>query len=233
MGFKTSVAKPGRRMLLVASIPLGGVDLVPGLNLDNVDLVVLHARDLVGGDSLKRVAGKLQDVPWGVWIEQADEGWIREFESVGGDFLSFNSPSAAATLLQEEKLGKVLKVEPSLDRNLLVAIHDLPIDAVLLDIKADKDLAISDVMACRWLINVTGKPQLVAPQTELSEAEIQSLWQVGVMGLVIEIAGQGWQDLVARQSQAIWKLPARQRKRKEGAVLLPSLGQDAGDIDED
>ncbi len=232
MGFKTSAAKLGRQMLLVVSLPLGKVDLVRGLKLDDVDAVILHAGDLMDEGSLKRVAGDLQDVPWGVWVGDADSVWLKEFKSVGVDFLVFDSLSAPAWLLQEEGMEKVLKVEPSLGKSLLGAINDLPIDAVLVDVKRAKDLAISDLMGCRRLINLASKPLLAVPQVELSEIEVCSLWEAGVKGLVIEVGGQWLQDVLARQSQSVWKLPAKPRKRKESAALLPRLVPDAGDIDE-
>jgi len=175
----------------------------------------------------------LRDVPWGVWVEEANTDWLVDFRGVGGDFLAFDSPDAPATLLQEDGVGKVLKVELSFERSLLGTIGDLPIDAVVLDVKKGNELAISDIMACQWLSKLTEKPVLVVPGGELSESETRSLWEVGVMGIVIEVLGRQSLDVLTRQSQAIRGLPATPRKRKEGGALLPHLSPGAGDIDAD
>jgi hypothetical protein len=127
----------------------------------------------------------------------------------------------------------LLKVELSLERSLLGAIGDLPIDAVVLDVKRGHELAISDIMACQSLSKLTEKPVLVVPGGELSETETRSLWEVGVMGIVIEVLGRPSLDVLTRQSQAIRGLPAKPRKRKEGSGLLPHLLPGAGDIDTD
>jgi hypothetical protein len=233
MGFKAAAAKPSRQIALVASLSSAGIGVMSELKLAEVDAVLLPAEDLVDVASLKKVASGLRDVPWGVWVEEANTDWLVEFRGVGGDFLAFDSPDAPATLLQEDGVGKVLKVELSFERSLLGTIGDLPIDAVVLDVKKGNELAISDIMACQWLSKLTEKPVLVVPGGELSETETRSLWEVGVMGIVIEVLGRQSLDVLTRQSQAIRGLPAKPRKRKEGGALLPHPSPGAGDIDTD
>lgn len=233
MGFKATAAKPSRQMALVASLSSAGIGVMSELKLAEVDAVLLPAEDVADVASLKQVASGLRDVPWGAWVEEADDDWLMDFKGVGGDFLAFDSPDAPARLLQDDGIGKVLKVELSLGRNLLGTIGDLPIDAVVLDVKKGNELAISDIMACQWLSKLTEKPVLVVPGGELSETETRSLWEVGVMGIVIEVLGRQSLDVLTRQSQAIRGLPAKPRKRKEGGALLPHPSPGAGDIDTD
>ncbi len=233
MGFKATAAKPSRQMALVASLSSAGIGVMSELKLAEVDAVLLPAEDLADVASLKKVASGLRDVPWGAWVEEADDDWLMDFKGVGGDFLAFDSPDAPARLLQDDGIGKVLKVELSLGRNLLGTIGDLPIDAVVLDVKKGNELAISDIMACQWLSKLTEKPVLVVPGGELSETETRSLWEVGVMGIVIEVLGRQSLDVLTRQSQAIRGLPAKPKKRKEGGALLPHPSLGAGDIDTD
>lgn len=233
MGFKATAAKPSRQMALVASLSSAGIGVMSELKLAEVDAVLLPAEDLADVASLKKVASGLRDLPWGAWVEEADDDWLMDFKGVGGDFLAFDSPDAPARLLQDDGIGKVLKVELSLGRNLLGTIGDLPIDAVVLDVKKGNELAISDIMACQRLSKLTEKPVLVVPGGELSETETRSLWEVGVMGIVIEVLGRHSLDVLTRQSQAIRGLPAKPKKRKEGGALLPHPSPGAGDIDTD
>jgi len=233
MGFKAPAAKPSRQMALVASLSSAGIGVMSELKLAEVDAVLLPAEDVADVASLKQVASGLRDIPWGAWVEETNANWLMDFKGVGGDFLAFDSPGAPAALLQEDGVGKVLKVELSLERSLLGTIGDLPIDAVVLDVKKGSELAISDIMACQWLSKLTEKPVLVVPGGELSETETRSLWAVGVIGIVIEVLGRQSLDVLTRQSQAIRALPAKPRKGKEGGALLPHASPGAGAIDTD
>ncbi|HJX70121.1 MAG TPA: hypothetical protein VJ441_03405, partial [Dehalococcoidia bacterium] len=133
---------------------------------------------------------------------------------------------APATLLQEE-IGKVMKIALPCDDGLIRTIDQLPIDAVLLDFREEgKNLTISQLMNCQWLAGSIGKPLLVAIQQELTDKEIQALWEAGVNGVVVEVRDKTQQRLV-KLCQAIKALSPATRKLRERRVVLPHLGGEA------
>ncbi len=233
MGFRSSASRPGRQMLLIASLPGGKSGLFTQINMAEVDAVLVHGKDVEDGEALPQIASGMGDVPWGVWVGTMDSVGLKQLREAGGDFFILDSPSAPAVLLEEEELAKVLKVSLSQDKELVGAVGDLPVDAVIIDVKNDGvALTISDLMYCQWLAGLVDKPLLVAAHKELTEGEIRALWEVGVIGVVIEVGGDKWQEVLARQSQGIGNLPKRIKKRKESGPLLPQLGAES-ETDED
>jgi Tfp pilus assembly PilM family ATPase len=84
-------------------------------------------------------------------------------------------------------------------------------------------------MNCQWLAGSIGKPLLVAIQQELTDKEIQALWEAGVNGVVVEVREKTQQRLV-KLCQAVKTLPPVTRKPRERSVVLPRLGEEAGSV---
>lgn len=229
MGFRSSTSRPGRQMLLIASLPGGKSGLVTQIDMAEVDAVLVHGKDVRSGEGLRQIASGMGDVPWGVvWVGTMDSVGLKQLREAGGDFFILDSPSAPAVLLGEEELAKVLKMSLSQDKELVGAVGELPVDAVIIDVKNDGvSLTISDLMYCQWLAGLVDKPLFVVPHKELTDGEIRALWEVGVIGVVIEVGGDKWQEVLARQSQGIGNLPKRIKKRRESGPLLPQVGAES------
>jgi hypothetical protein len=226
MGFKKGAVQPDRHMALLASLPQGRRSMAGGLNLTEIDAVLYHSSDLTGA-ALQEVSGVLGETPWGAWLGAGESPDLEQMIEAGGDFIALESPLTAAGLLQED-VGSILKVDLSGDRFLLSAIGDLPVDAVLMDLGQGKGaLTIADVMRCQWLASLLDKPLLVAANRELSDKEMRLIWDMGVSGIVVEVADDKDREVLAREFQLIKDLPPRSRKRSEDNVLLPSFDVDS------
>ncbi len=223
MGFKKGAAQANRQMALIASLPPGKRDMAGSLNLSEIDAVIFHSSDIVGEATLQEISGVLGETPWGAWLGAGQSPDLRQMIEAGGDFIALESPLAAAELLQEE-MGSILKVELSGDRFLLSAMGDLPVDAVLMDLgQGQGPLTVADAMRCQWLAGLLDKPLLIASSRELSDKEIRLIWDIGVSGIVIEVADDQAREVLSREFQLIKDLPPRIRKRGEDHVLLPSF----------
>lgn len=197
-----------------------------GLNLAEIDAILFHGSDLAGA-GLQEISGVLGETPWGAWLGTGESPDLQQMIEAGGDFIALESPLTAAELLQED-VGSILKVDLSGDRFLLSAIGDLPVDAVLMDLgRGSGALTIADVMRCQWLAGLLDKPLLVAADRELSDKEMRLIWDVGVSGIVVEVADDRGREVLAREFQLIKDLPPRSRKRSEDHVLLPSFDVDS------
>jgi len=225
LGFKTAPLSAGRQMLLIASVPHSHSGMVAQLARTEIDAILLDNRNLKGTMDIRHLAADAGEVALGLWLNLEGEQYVEQFKQAGGDFLVFEAGSAAATLLQEEELGKVLRVDPCRDENLACTIDQLPIDVVILDVKTEGDvLTVSDLMHCQWLAGLVDKPLLVASRQELTDREIRSLREVAVRGIVAELPEKQIGDSLARMSQTIKTLPPRKKKLSEKKALIPRLG---------
>jgi hypothetical protein len=225
LGFRTTPLTASRQMLLIASVPYSPSSMIAQLAKTEIDAILIDHRNLKGTADFRHLAAHAGEVPVGLWLDLVSEEYLDQFKQARGDFLVFEAGAAPATLLQEEELGKVLRVDPSQDESLLCTIDQLPIEVVLLDVKAEGDvLTISDLMYCQWLAGLVDKPLLVAAQQELTDKEILSLREVGVRGIVVEQPEKQIGDSLARLSQAIRSLPPKTKKLGEKKALLPRIG---------
>jgi len=230
MGFKTTAPSSRQLMLLIAAFPQDNIDGVAKLAESEVDAVLMHSQDL--GKELKnlqKAAGSMGDIPWGVWLETMKEEGIKELVGMGSDFLTFAASEAPAALLQEE-IGKVIKMTLPCEEGLIRTINQLPIDAVLLDLRGEeKNLTVSQLMNCQWLAGSINKPLLVAIQQRLGDKEMRALWEAGANGVVVEVEDESHSELI-RLRQIIATLPPTPRKPGERRAVLPRLEAEASSM---
>jgi len=149
----------------------------------------------------------------------------------GGDFVVFPAANTSLAMLQDEKLGKVLEVEASLDEGLLKAIDDLSVDAVLIAGEPGKDYFLTwhHLMLFRRCAELLTKPLLVSVPPDVAAKELQALWGAGVRGVVVEAGTDQPEGRLAELRQVIDNLtfpsPAKWRRAEP---LLPRIGGEIG-----
>jgi hypothetical protein len=227
MGFRTVAPVPQKsRMLLVATLAQVDIDrltdFVAGADAGLLSIAKLSS----GAKTLKQIRQAMSDIPWGGWLKEVGREGIGQMVAAGCDFVVFPAANTSLALLQNEKLGKVLEVEPGLDPGLLKAIDDLPVDAVLLAAEeGDYFLTWHHLMLFQRCADLLTKPLLVSVPPEVVASELQALWEVGVGGVVVK-AGVGQPEgRVAELRQMLDKLtlpPSGKRKKVE--PLLPYSG---------
>ena len=172
-------------------------------------------------------------VPWGTWLEDITGKETDLTVEVSCDFAVFPAEMTLAVTVPD-KIGKILRVEPSINEGLLQAINELPVDAVLLaDAEEEKcRLTWHHLMLFQRLVNPLSKPVLVSLPANTTENELQSLWKTGVDGIVITVATRQSTERLKELRQAIDRLTFPPRSRKKMEVLLPRVGTEPSAVTE-
>jgi hypothetical protein len=126
---------------------------------------------------------------------------------------------------QDEKIGKIIQVESSMDDGLLLAVNSLPADAVLITdaLESSETLTVHQLMIYRHLANFIAKPLIVPVSANISEAELKALQDAEIDGVMVEVEWENLKEL----SKTISKLPPRSKKKREkGGIILPRVGKD-------
>ena len=232
MGFRTVQAvSPKPKMLLIAS--LTQAENVGSLAdcASRADAVLLHIpKTSAGAKRLQKIAQSMPDTPCGGWLEDVGEKGIGKLVQIGGDFIIFPADSNVSAIPEDDKIGKILQVETSLNEGLLRTINELAVDAVLTTTEQEKDtITWHHLMLLQRLTNLLTKPLLVSVPLNATANEVKALWEVGVDSVVVGVSGGQPISRLEELRQAIDdldSLPPRRRGRTE--ALLPHIGGEPG-----
>ena len=223
MGFRT--AKPTEtsvKMVIIGRMKIGGSATVTKINT-GADAVLFYAdKSETPVKDIQKTTKSLGDIPWGIYLEEGGDDKAGLIEA-GCDFAVFSPTSQIADLPQDEKIGKILQVESSMDDGLLRAVNDLPADAVLVTDTLDNNetLTMHRLMIYRHLANFIAKPLIVPVSAKITEAELKALQEAEIDGVMAEMDEEDLKEL----RKTIGKLPARSaKKRDKTGVLLPRVG---------
>jgi hypothetical protein len=172
---------------------------------------------------VKQMVEAVGDVPLGVFVKGMSEEKINELASLGCDFVVFDTKVAVA-VLHKEKVGKFLMIEPSLDQGFVRAINSLELDGVFISSGGGEPfVAVEHLLVCRRFVELLEKPVMITLPSLVTKAELTSLWQAGVDGVVAPPAQSV--EALAELKKLIGDLPigARGRRAKAG-VILPHYG---------
>ena len=228
MGFRTSrQAETPPSILIIAMLKTNGTGS-PVKSVSGADAILLHANESgLTASTLQKIVKPLKDTPWGVYLDENGDGAAALVEA-GCDFVVLSPTSRISAAPQDEKIGKILQVESSMDDGLLRAVNDLPADALLLTDTFDENGALvwHQLMIYRHLTAFISKPLLVPVPAAITEVELKALWDAGIDGVVVEVDVNGGGDLKELREIA-GKLPPRSaRKRGKMDVMLPRLSQE-------
>ena len=179
----------------------------------------------------KLTKSPLADRLWGVHLTETDGTQAKEIKKKGCDFILFNPDSTPASLLNDHDLGMLIPVGPDLSEDAARAIQDLPIDAVLF--LPEQDLLpltvqkLIDIQVVRGLLD---KPFLLAVPANLEPADLESLRNLGIAGLALDLSST--QD-IARTKKAIANLPRRKSTPTSSHVVAPQASHGLGHPDHD
>jgi hypothetical protein len=182
---------------------------------------------------IKQIFEAVGDIPLGVFVKGMSEEKINELASLGCDFVVFDIKIPAA-VLHKEKVGKFLMIEPSLDQGFARAINSLEVDGVFISSRGgDSFVAVEHLLVCRRFVELLEKPVIMALPSLVTKAELTSLWQAGVDGVVAPSTQPV--EALAELKKMIDNLPrgARGRRAKAGVKLPHNSGVVAGEEDEE
>jgi hypothetical protein len=176
------------------------------------------------------------DIPWGGWLREGTGERNRPMVAIDCDFLVFPAANTSLAILQNDKAGRILEVEASLSEGLLRTVDELPLDAVLLAGKTGEAdfLTWRHLMLFQRFADLLAKPLLVSIPAEVTANELQTLWEVGVDGVVVEVGAGPPAEKLRELRQAIDKLTfPTPRKPRKAEALLPYIGREKDIITEE
>ena len=220
MGFGAAARRDDRprSILLMGTVTLRGMSRVSTVRKKLVDalLITLDSED---SKELTDNADSLEGLIWGVSAPGIDQERIATLKEAGCDFIVFDS-SANAAVLNDEDLGKIMRVGKDLSEGTAAAIHDLPIDGALLtadDLRLP--LSVQDLIDIESVRGMLGKPFMVDVPTDLSTPELEVIRDTGTAALAVDILSKAVRELAERVDSL---KPKRQRSGRRDE-LTPSV----------
>jgi hypothetical protein len=220
IGFRPAVAETeGPTMLLVVELA-GAQPKEARILTDAKADAGLILGEAPGAKVLKQMVEASGDIAVGVAARGAGEQEIDELKDAGCDFVVFDSGMRAG-VLRKEAIGKFLTIESSLDQGFVRAINGLDVDGVLITGRAgDSFLAVERLLVCRRFVELLEKPVIMGLPSEVTKADLTSLWEIGIDGVV---APSGYSaKTLAELRRMLSDLPKGSRgRRARGGVALP------------
>lgn len=219
-------------MLLVASVPVGDDAVAALAAKSGADALLLPVKQLAKERGIpSRIAPAGIEIPWGVSLETVNREGIEQLIELGCDFVVFNADKAPATVLSEERIGTVLHLDPSLSDSLTRTVSRLTVDAVFLSISSDDQpaLTVQQLMVYQRLVSGAGKHVLAAIPEGLPVGDLESLWELGVRGVVVDMATAHPEERLSQVKEAIQRLPTTEKKkRKKVIAIVPIISEPVG-----
>ncbi|MFC2020907.1 hypothetical protein ACFLU1_03835 [Chloroflexota bacterium] len=228
--------------------PKAKIQLVAGLAAESAGSLTGHVAGADAGllsiskpgaeaEALQKIAQALPDIPWGCWLQGSDKGEIKQLTRAGCDFAVFPAADTPLTIIENEKTGRILEIEPSLNEGLLRAINQLDIDAVFIAGKEQESKALTwqHLMLFRRFADLLTRPLLVTVPSQVTAGELKSLWEAGVAGVVVEVTEKQPEDRLKKLRREIDKLefPSLRRHNRAEALLPRISGESSTATAED
>ena len=237
MGFRaTQPVSPKPKILLIASLAQAKADSMVDY-VTGADAVLFHISKLSSGvKALQKMRQVASDIPWGVWLKNTGTEKIKQMAEAGCDFIVFPAANTPLATLQDEDMGRILEVEPSLSEGLLRVVNELPVNAVLIasDQEEGYSLTWHHLMLFQRFAALLTKPLLATIPSNVTGNELQVLWKAGVDGVVVEVEVEQPTERLKELRRLIDKLTFPS-PRKQGKVeaLLPRIAEETSPLTEE
>jgi hypothetical protein len=217
LGFGAGARREKIAPVLLIGVVEPGNDAQAKLAVESgLDAVIVGAGQANGSAIDKAVKGAKGTVA-GVWRDQA-----AETDPEGADFQVFSSDATPVGALSGEKRTNIMQVVPEWEDSQLRTIELLPVDGFLVSLKDSPSLTVSQLMRLARVRGVTSR-WLLAHLAELpTKAEAEQLRDVGVAGIVVDVAGRT-ADALKSCKDTLLELP-RNGKRRDRSTYVASIG---------
>jgi hypothetical protein len=237
IGFRRSDADSRRpKIQLVAGITdQPSTNPPPSLALADAGLVWIQAKDDIT-DVLAKLTSSAA-IPWGVRITKDGNKDSPALLKAGADFVAFPTSALLAGLLSKD-IGRVLEVDSSTSDTVLRTVGVSAVDAVLVHHEKPDGTGLTwaDLMAFQRIAAMVNKPVIMPVPAGTTKEEIQTLWEGGVDGVVLDV-GANWDELT-RLRDIIAQLEYPKVSRGEKGVAFaprvqPEVRRNEEEDDED
>jgi hypothetical protein len=240
LGFGAAVSRTKvSQMLVIASIPAGNAKLTAVAEKGGADALLVTVEHLDKEiKNLAKIGRAKADIPWGISSETVSKEEMEKLIEIGCDFVIFAPAKTPAAVLTEEIIGKVLTIDTSLTESLAKAVNRLQLDAVLIAPSSEEEppFTVLQLMVYERLASVTGKHLLATMAPSMSTSDLESLWGLGVRGIVVDMAVEQPEQRLSEVKEAIQKLPTTRKKSKEkirATLTLPRASSEKVEPEEE
>jgi len=208
------------------------------LPVADIDAVLLCIDDLSKvTDSLEQIRKTMKNVIWGIQLGNLSNKEAERLEKMGCDFIVLKLDSPSSALVYDQKLGKIMEINPTIDDTLVRTINMLSIDAVIVTDETDtKEITVERLMMYRRITAMVQKPVLLSLPVSLAKEHLDVLNDIGINGLLLDWSGKTTDKKISEIIKAISALP-KSGKKKAGKerpyAVLPNLPSVSPDEDND
>ena len=191
----------------------------------NDKAAVTAAKEYADAILMNSLAGKntasKSNLPWGAPVSETTDKQPLAIKESGCDFILLNTQDSPIALLQEEKLCRMIEIDPAMPDGLIRATNQLPVDIAL--IAGDTSISMKRLLACQHIANLVGKYLLLRIPLETSKEDLREMWETGITGVVVPVTGDAKKEL-ATLRQSVDALPASRRKRiSKTSATIPHI----------
>jgi hypothetical protein len=217
IGFRRSGEEEILQMLVISS--LADTSARTAKAVASADAVIINGEGL-SEENLNQLVSTFRDVPAGILLG-SKPGEATKAVEAGCDFVVFDIKTPVETI-SKEGLGRILKIEPSLDIMLARAINNLPlsIDGVLIA-SDDSTLTIERLLVCQRFADLLDKPLLLTLGSSVTSNELSSLCEAGVKGIVVPsgLTAKAFGEL----KKAVSCLPKPTKRKTKATPIIPRI----------
>jgi hypothetical protein len=220
LGFRKSAEAETSPLLFVANLTKTSAADANTLAAAGIDAGIVGGKG-ISAKSCGELTKALGDVPLGFFLESTEKEAIAKSIDLGCDFVVFGLKTPLEAV-NREGLGRVLRIEPSLEPGLVRAVNALPIriDGVLITVD-EPAITIERLLIYQRFTELLNKPLLVSLSAMITADELSTLFNAGINGLVLPeaVSAEAFAGLKTTTAGL-----SRISKRKAGmAAILPQV----------
>ena len=221
-GAAAARARPPALLLMVHG-PTSGVRPPANLTDSGLDALLLSLNPEKETAEASRWVKAAGDIPCGLRVPAAAGDTVAALKQTGIDFLAFEAESASADVLLDSEMGYVLSLTGDPSDTLLRAMADFPLDALWLG-HWHGPLTVRAQLELRRIYLLARTPLLVPVHADIGAGDLESLRDVGVVGVAVDGHESGaWDSLPALRKAIDGLPPPRTRRREERPeAVLPA-----------
>ncbi|MFC1979059.1 hypothetical protein ACFLVP_03630 [Chloroflexota bacterium] len=234
-GFTASVSKSILpRMLTIARIKFDiEANTIPEIDTDAVLLSVDVTSKAI--DFIKKINKEKLPAIWGIEAASISRKEADQLIKIGCDYIVLKLTSPSPVLASDEKLAKIIKINPSINDTMIRAINLLPVDTVFIEDDSEApDIMIERLMIYSSIAAMVEQPLLLSVSLKLAKDTFEAIRDIGVTGLILDWSSPASNKKIAEIKDVIQSLPEKKRNsRKRGHASLPSIPGASYDEDND
>lgn len=216
MGF-TPLAAPSAApaMVVMAQVESGELEAVSQAVRTEADGVLVSVGPATPDQTLRAMRTAARQALWGGVLAVGTREAVERLQRAGCDFVVLGSGALPADILAEEKLDKVLEVDPEWSDVMVRGLEQLPLAAVAFRVVTGETMTIHRLLLCQRVVALTRKPVLAVLPPAVGPDQLLPLRDAGVSGIIVPAGA-------AREfRKAVRELPPPKRPRERLEAVLP------------